>query len=104
MDDVNFRRNLFSGNTKHRRIELHAFRDASEKAYGAALYVKSKRKDRTVPVRLCAKYKVVPLKATSRLWLQLQATALTTTLATQVKWYQVHFWSNPKVVFAWLRN
>ncbi|KAJ8976529.1 hypothetical protein NQ317_015550 [Molorchus minor] len=50
------------------RIELHGFADASEKAYGCCVYVRSIDSDGNVAVKLfCSKSKVAPIKTTSTL-------------------------------------
>ncbi|GFY18419.1 integrase catalytic domain-containing protein [Trichonephila clavipes] len=46
------------------RTELHSFSDSSEKAYGAALYLRCINKSGQISVRLlCSKSKVAPLKS-----------------------------------------
>lgn len=45
------------------KIQLHGFSDASEKAYGAVIYIHVKNEGKPIDVSLvCAKTKVAPLK------------------------------------------
>lgn len=74
---VEFRRNLASldtftiprwvGFSRRRNVELHGFCDASEKAYGACLYLRCTHEDGSVSVRLLvSKSRVAPLEDLKR--------------------------------------
>ena len=44
-------------------IELHGFCDASEKAYGASIYLRSAHEQRNITVNLlCVKSRIAPMK------------------------------------------
>ncbi|GFS72408.1 integrase catalytic domain-containing protein [Trichonephila clavipes] len=59
------------------RTELHGFSDSSEKAYGAALYLRCINTSGQISVRfLCSKSKVAPLKSITIPRLELCATVL----------------------------
>ncbi|XP_046976585.1 uncharacterized protein LOC124542708 isoform X4 [Vanessa cardui] len=70
-------------------IQLHVFSDASEKAYGACVYVRSESLDGRVHVHLLtAKSKVAPIKPTTMPRLELCAALLGSRLYTKerTKW------------------
>ncbi|XP_068150164.1 uncharacterized protein [Drosophila tropicalis] len=66
--------------------ELHAFVDASEKAYGAAVYVRSTNKNGQISVRLlCAKSGVAVLEKQTLSRLELCAAVLGAELTDRVR-------------------
>lgn len=90
--------------------ELHIFTDASERAYAAAVYLRSQLSDGTVSVNLlAAKAKVTPIKPVSIPRLELQAAVLGCRLATTVrqemntKVKSQIFWSDSRTVLAWIK-
>ncbi|XP_018372395.1 PREDICTED: uncharacterized protein LOC108767167, partial [Trachymyrmex cornetzi] len=61
ISQISFDRKLVTDN--YRDVQVHGFCDASNKGYGACIYVRSLGKDRNTTVRLlCAKSRVAPLK------------------------------------------
>lgn len=59
-------RHLFDGAENPNKIQIHGFCDASEKAYGAALYVRSQISSNQYCVRLVwSKSRVAPLRKTT---------------------------------------
>jgi hypothetical protein len=67
------------------KIELHGFSDASERAYGAAIYLKTIDKSGHVQVQLLiAKSRVAPLKSLTIPRLELLAACLLAQLANKV--------------------
>ncbi|GBO43446.1 hypothetical protein AVEN_272062-1 [Araneus ventricosus] len=66
-------------------IDLHSFCDASDKAYGAVLYLCSKNESGDVQTNiLCSKSRVCPIKATTTPRLELSAALLLARLASKV--------------------
>lgn len=92
-------------------VEIHAFSDASSKAYGAAVYIKVKTRE-TVSVNLMAsKSRVAPLKSISLPRLELMGALLAARLCSEIK--QVldkkqpskrFFWTDSKVTLYWIQS
>lgn len=72
-------------NTSNRQIELIGFADASKKAYGAAIYVRSIEKDRVFCNLLTSKSRVAPLKEVTIPRLELCAAKLLAELMNEVR-------------------
>ncbi|GBP97210.1 hypothetical protein EVAR_67635_1 [Eumeta japonica] len=91
--------------------QLHTFVDASERAYGAAIYIRSTYKDKTITTRLiCSKSRVAPIKKQTLPRLELCAAVLGVELTNRVK-QDLHlqdtanfFWSDSKIVLAWINS
>ncbi|KAJ0169427.1 hypothetical protein K1T71_015014 [Dendrolimus kikuchii] len=91
-------------------IELHAFADASQAAYAAAVYLKSTSKDgKTVVNLVTAKTKVAPVeKEISIPRMELCAALLATKLLYEVSQIMnvpkrnIYAWSDSTVVLAWI--
>lgn len=91
-------------------IELHAFSDASQSAYGACIYLKSINKNNKATINLlCAKSKVAPLKPTTMPRLELCAALLAARLGKSVieslrhKPHRLVHWCDSSIVLSWLR-
>ncbi|GFX24788.1 uncharacterized protein TNCV_4488791 [Trichonephila clavipes] len=92
-------------------IELHAFSDASEKAYGSSIYLKSISALGEVKVCLVtSKSRVSPLKQISIPRLELCGAVLAAKLMKKVKEAlnlhitTVHFWSDSTIVISWIHR
>lgn len=98
-------------NLGSKNIQIHTFADASEKAYGAVVYLRTVQKDNTVTVNLlCSKSRVAPLKTQTIPRLELCAALLAAELTARVKidlGYQdkaSYLWTDSQIVLAWLNN
>ncbi|GFU95152.1 integrase catalytic domain-containing protein [Trichonephila clavipes] len=92
-------------------IELHAFSDASEKAYGSSIYLKSISALGEVKVCLVSsKSRVSPLKQISIPRLELCGAVLAAKFIKEVKEAlnlqitAVHFWSDSTIVISWIHR
>nr|XP_029714165.1 uncharacterized protein LOC115258233 [Aedes albopictus] len=90
-------------------IEIHCFSDASEKAYGACLYMRSKDAEGRVKVRLLAsKSKVAPLKCQTIPRLELCGAVLGAELFQKVRdsiriAAISYFWTDSTCVLRWIQ-
>lgn len=113
LDKINVRRCVVSPENCE-TLELHAFCDSSEKAYGGAVYVRHVRTDGTALVTLlCSKSRVSPLKTVSLPRLELCGALLLTELMSHVKQAlmngqieisQTVYWTDSTIVLAWLTD
>ena len=93
---------------------LHVFCDASEHAFGAAVYIEHRFvsfvSGETSSRLVCSKVKVAPLAAVSIPRLEQMGAIVALRLATAVAsslgmdLHQVHFWSDSMNVLHWIRN
>ncbi|XP_046869284.1 uncharacterized protein LOC124461912 [Drosophila willistoni] len=94
-----------------KRIELHAFSDASIKAYAAVVYSRIVNQDSSIEVSLiAAKTRVAPLKQQSLPRLELCVALLLSRLIASIKlaWKDlestVYAWCDSTIVLAWLNH
>ena len=92
-------------------VQLHGFSDASEKAFGAVVYVRATYKNHSPTCRLVtAKSKVAPLKQRTIPELELCGAVLlarlleTTSVILDIPADQVYAWSDSTIVLCWLGN
>lgn len=108
LNDLKIKRFALLSNCK--TIELHAFSDASEKAYGASIYLRVIDESGNISVALlCAKSKVAPLKVITLPKLELSGTLIAARLAEIViKSLRASisnrvFWTDSTIVLGWLK-
>ncbi|VEN35931.1 unnamed protein product, partial [Callosobruchus maculatus] len=102
--------NRFVLSRKPKRIEMHGFCDASEKAYGACIYLRTEDYNGVFHVELLvSKTKVAPLKTITLPRLELSGVLILSRLATsvssalRVKIDRRVFWTDSTIVLSWLK-
>lgn len=110
LESIEIPRLIVSGNSES-RICLHGFSDASEQAYGACIYILEEESGRVLSVKLlCSKSRVAPLKMLSLPRLELCGAVLLIKLmkkvltSLNVKVYEKCFWTDSKIVLAWISS
>lgn len=112
LNKIKIPRHIFDGKMPVAK-EIHTFVDASEKAYGAAVYIRATYKDNTTTVRLlCAKSKVAPLAKQSLPRLELCAAVLGAELTSRVRkdlhmkssCNPAYLWTDSRIVLSWINS
>lgn len=108
LGNIEFSRHVLCNNTK--AVSLHAFSDASTKAYGACIYLRSVDQDDNVTCSLlCSKGRVAPLKTLSIPRLELLGALILVRLASQViealnlKFDGITYWTDSTIVLSWIK-
>ncbi|XP_076285539.1 uncharacterized protein LOC143211600 [Lasioglossum baleicum] len=109
IEQVRVPRPLFTS-TRHDLKEFHGFADASERAYGAVIYLRTRDSDGRWNVSLVtAKSKVAPLQQVSLPRLELCAAhllarlTLHTVTALELNGTPIHLWSDSTVALGWIQ-
>ena len=91
--------------------ELHAFCDASQRAYGCAIYIRCSNKEGKIHTALvCSKSRLCPRRAVTIPRLELQAAVLAVKLESSLrKAFSVsmptsYFWSDSAIALAYIKN
>ena len=92
------------------QIQLHAFSDASEKAYGTAIYLRSTNALGELQAHLvCSKSRVAPRKTTTIPRLELCAAKLMCDVVHRIKTDldlqidSTHYWTDSTIVLSWIK-
>lgn len=92
-------------------IQLHCFSDASEKAYGGAIYVRSKDMEGNYYTQLlCAKSRVAPLKQITIPKLELSGALLISQLSDKIKKVlklpidDIFYYTDSTIVLGWISS
>ncbi|XP_072403142.1 uncharacterized protein [Diabrotica undecimpunctata] len=92
-------------------IEMHGFCDASEVAYGAAIYIRSVDKKGNIFINLlCAKSKVAPVKKLSIPRLELSGALILSRLSKMVitslniQFNKIFLWSDSTITLGWIKT
>ncbi|XP_076661131.1 uncharacterized protein LOC143365016 [Halictus rubicundus] len=109
LEGLKFERHVSQPSVK--RLELHGFCDASERAYGACIYIRSLDVSGNIRVRLlCAKSRVAPLKTISLARLELCGAVLLSSLYDSItrclnhKIHETILWTDSTIVLHWLHK
>ena len=109
VNNVSIPRKTLIDHTK--KIQLHGFCDASEKGYGACLYVRADSDDGRIQCSLlCSKSRVAPLKRLTIPRLELSGALLLTNLFEKVRnslYIEIDaaiFWTDSEIVLHWLQT
>ena len=93
------------------KVELHGFSDASMRAYGAVVYIRSVSIDGSITVNLVAsKSRVAPLKPVTIPRLELCGTKLLAELvekvvsSMQIEFDELKLWCDSQIVLCWLKK
>lgn len=109
LDDFCVRRQVRT-NDLNSETQLHSFSDASERAYGACVYMRSFNEDGSTQIRLlCAKSRVAPVKTVSIPRLELCGAQLLAQLINKVKNSldmridKIHYWTDSLIILQWIK-
>ncbi|GBO41971.1 hypothetical protein AVEN_98228-1 [Araneus ventricosus] len=93
------------------KLELHGFTDASEKANGAAIYVRCLSNSGKISTNLlCSKSRIAPLKSVTIPRLELCAAVLLAKLAQKtitsmkISFHSTVLWTDSTIVLAWIQK
>ncbi|XP_062526540.1 uncharacterized protein LOC134199505 [Bombyx mori] len=113
ISQISFPRYIFN-NTNPEPIQIHGFADASEKGFGACVYIRYKDQEDFIQTHLIiAKTRVAPLSVRLTIpRLELMAAVLLSkliekvmlTYSGRVRFDQVYAWSDASIVLAWLHS
>lgn len=93
-------------------LELHGFSDASEKGFGAAVYLRTCQHDKYSIYFICAKSRVAPLRTISIPRLELCAAVLLselldfviTTYKKKIEFNKIYAWTDSAVCLSWIKS
>lgn len=92
------------------KLQLHGFADASQRAYGVCIYIRSTNEDDHQSILLCSKSRVAPVQVISLPRLELCSAVLLAKLykivlkALKIKFKRVTFWYDSTIVLNWINK
>ncbi|KAK9679199.1 Pao retrotransposon peptidase [Popillia japonica] len=107
LHDIKVPRKILASNYEF--LEIHGFSDASERAYGVCVYIRSVTKNHVTSSLLCSKSRVAPLKSTTLPRLELCGALLLARLIVKVRSIlnnpirRTCLWTDSTIVLAWLK-
>ena len=110
LSDVHVPRWIGARTPDHQDCEVHVFLDASERAYGAALYLRSIVDEVATVLLICSKASLAPIKRVTLPRLELLAALVATRLlryfcqATDYNIFKAFLWSDSAITLAWNRR
>ncbi|XP_076658716.1 uncharacterized protein LOC143362429 [Halictus rubicundus] len=109
LNNFNVQRNIMVPNPV--RLQLHGFSDASERGYGACIYIRSENEEGRVETHLLsAKSKVAPLKSVTLPRLELCAATLLVQLyksisnTLKLKFDKIKLWTDSTITLHWINT
>ncbi|GBN68411.1 hypothetical protein AVEN_123444-1 [Araneus ventricosus] len=110
LDNVKIPRLVLDSTLDEYIIELHSFCDSSKKAYGAAIYLKSRTRNGILVKLVTSKSRVSPLNGVTRHRLELHGALIAARVTSKVRKIvnsrrscaQYH-WTDSKIVIFWIK-
>ncbi|GFW92832.1 integrase catalytic domain-containing protein [Trichonephila clavipes] len=111
LSELKIPRKILDSSGDSSEVQIHTFSDASQKAYGAAAFLRVKHKDRVSVDLVTSKSRVAPLKRLSLPRLELMGALLAARLAKEVKKIldqkcstRAFFWTDSQVTLHWIKG
>ncbi|GFU03201.1 uncharacterized protein TNCV_2720971 [Trichonephila clavipes] len=111
LSELKIPRRILDSSGDSSEVQIHTFSDASQKAYGAAAFLRVKHKDRVSVDLVTSKSRVAPLKRLSLPRLELMGALLAARLAKEVKKIldqkcstRAFFWTDSQVTLHWIKG
>ncbi|GFU57341.1 integrase catalytic domain-containing protein [Trichonephila clavipes] len=111
LSELKIPRKILDSSKDSSEVQIHTFSDASQKAYGAAAFLRVKHKDRVSVDLVTSKSRVAPLKRLSLPRLELMGALLAARLAKEVKKIldqkcstRAFFWTDSQVTLHWIKG
>ncbi|GFW82581.1 integrase catalytic domain-containing protein [Trichonephila clavipes] len=111
LSELKIPRKILDSSGDSSEVQIHTFSDASQKAYGAAAFLRVKHKDRVSVDLVTSKSRVAPLKRLSLPRLELMGALLAARLAKVVKKIldqkcstRAFFWTDSQVTLHWIKG
>ncbi|GFW35260.1 integrase catalytic domain-containing protein [Trichonephila clavipes] len=110
LSELKIPRKILDSSGDSSEVQIHTFSYASQKAYGAAAFLRVKHKDRVSVDLVTSKSRVAPLKRLSLPRLELMGALLAARLAKEVKKIldqkcstRAFFWTDSQVTLHWIK-